>query len=110
MNREVTMSPQLKLPNKTIFISANSKEPIQERLENPDFTSMQKFVGGWVETFVFRYQNQVATMVCNEEGLIRGLPRNQRATELVAEWARKYGLKHPQVIVGNVIVLLGFHV
>lgn len=42
---------------------------------------MQKAVGGWIEA-VYPFDDNVA-IICNEEGLITGLPLNRQITETI---------------------------
>lgn len=57
---------------------------------------MQEIVGGWIQVVSFPNGDQ---LVCNEEGKLKGLPVNKKATEL---WKSHYG--NTDIIVGNVII------
>lgn len=48
--------------------------PYEKEIEN-DLHAMQEIVGGLIEP-IYPYQDRVA-LVCNEEGIIRGLPFNR---------------------------------
>ena len=44
-----------------------------------ELEDMQKTVGGWIEA-VYPYDDEVA-IICNEEGLLMGLPLNRKITD-----------------------------
>lgn len=44
------------------------------------FKTLQVFVGGMVELHVVRESGKLVDVVCNEEGLLQGLPFNELAT------------------------------
>ena len=46
---------------------------------NDNLESMQEAVGGWIEA-VYPYDDEVA-IICNEEGLLMGLPLNRKITD-----------------------------
>lgn len=67
----------------------------------------QQLVEGYVEVVPLfnKYLGQSCTVLCNEEGKLNGLPRNNRAT---LEWYKcTVGIDNPDFLVGNVLVLLG---
>jgi len=63
---------------------------------------LQAAVGGWIERVKIAYDYELADMIVNEEGKLRDLPLNRKATELY--WN---GRASTDPIVGDVVVLLG---
>ena len=51
----------------------------REAVIGNELEDMQKTVGGWIEA-VYPYDDEVA-IVCNEEGLLMGLPLNRKITD-----------------------------
>ena len=51
----------------------------REAVIGHELEDMQKTVGGWIEA-VYPYDDEVA-IVCNEEGLLMGLPLNRKITD-----------------------------
>lgn len=70
----------------------------------PDLEDMQAHVGGWLELLPrwSTYAGKPAVAFCNEEGLLKNLPVNVRATEM---WCAQFS--SGSVLRGNVIVLSG---
>lgn len=69
-----------------------------EEINNPTLEQLQEAVGGYIEYVPIRegliYGSNY--MYCNEEGKLKGLEYNERATKLI---------DFDDVIVGNVIVM-----
>lgn len=63
----------------------------EQVVELSNLLDAQEAVGGYIELVPFTNHNR--TVICNEEGILRGLPHNQKASELVG-----YGL------VGTVLI------
>jgi len=64
---------------------------------------MQRLVGGWIEPVRFNHLKTKFVMVVNEEGRLRNLPVNVRATYLVNKVANT--LDNPQmVLVGDTFI------
>lgn len=51
----------------------------REAVIGKELEDMQKTVGGWIEA-VYPYDDEVA-IICNEEGLLMGLPLNRKITD-----------------------------
>ena len=65
--------------------------------KKPTLEEMQGWVDGFIAPVSIRYKGRAATMVVNEDGLVRGLPVNPQASELAGF-----------TIVGDAFVLLGW--
>lgn len=73
----------------------------QVRIGSPDrLEDFQKIVGGDIETVHVRDGRDGAIMVANEEGLLRGLPRNVLAERFLTEHVGPLR----QQIVGDVFI------
>lgn len=59
----------------------------------------QKLVGGYVELVPLKHRKQ---LICNEEGIILGMPYNAKATEVLRE---NYG-PHAQHLYGDIILCM----
>jgi hypothetical protein len=62
--------------------------------------AMQQAVGGYIE-IVYKAPGK-PWGVCNEEGKLKGLPYNEKATQL---WYEACGFVHADHLVGDIIVL-----
>lgn len=72
----------------------------------PTLETLQHNVGGWLELLPrwSKYDGNKAIAFCDEEGLLKNLPVNKRATEMwKAQFASAVALR------GTVIVLSGVH-
>jgi hypothetical protein len=80
-----------------LHIKANGTETVVHPTNGVEFSleELQNFVGGYIE-LVFTKENK--EMYVNEEGLLKNLPLNDKATYLLAH---RYGL---QGIHGDVII------
>lgn len=95
------------LPSKAVFIAADEMTPITETNTKPEFEDVQKFCGGYVETFPIDYYGRKGIALCNDEGDLRGLLINTRVSALVLAEANKRRTSC-QSIYGNVVIYLGF--
>lgn len=106
----MTVPPKKYKPRPCLIIPADSGLPIRvEQAQSCDLASLQKLVGGNIE-FVSISRSRVreleaqhgvklggAQLYANEEGLLQGLPVNERATALVEG--------HTMPIVGDCFVM-----
>lgn len=90
------------------WIHSDIENPVAtEKAESaPDLDTMQEFVGGIIEVVHVLFLDQRTQMIVNEEGLLKHLPFNIRATSLyhLASIHQRGEFPH-QPIVGNAIVL-----
>jgi hypothetical protein len=83
----------------TIYQTDGTKTVTEhEAADRPSLEELQKAVGGYIEP-VDRFLKEGTQAYANEEGLLRGLPRNAAAT-IAVKW--------PYPIVGPVVVIEGF--
>lgn len=54
---------------------------VEEVLQKMDLAQMQAFVGGYIEMVPTKIPHR--SLIVNEEGLLKELPHNPKATELV---------------------------
>ena len=75
----------------------------------PELEWMQGIVGGYIERVHVHYKGKPTWMIVNEEGLLKGLPINQKATDIYLTHARIQGMEvlPGACIVGAVIILEG---
>jgi len=69
---------------------------VMEGTGKSKFPQIQKFVGGYVEMLVIKVDGKRAQLCINEEGLLRRLPPNPRASAIAGK-----------LIVGNAVLLTG---
>jgi Domain of unknown function (DUF3846) len=74
-----------------------------ERLYPYDWEALRELLGGWIETIGGQYEGANWTAMCDEEGGLKGLPRNAMASALAREIGWRFG-SHG-VLVGRVIFL-----
>lgn len=60
----------------------------------PDLELLQKLVEGFIETVPTKYPGGDSLLICNEEGLLRGMPKNEIATKV----SKAYALMGPAVL------------
>lgn len=79
------------------------KEPVLTK--KLSLEKAQELVGGYVEVVPMfnKYLGKSCVVLCNEEGKIRGLDRNNRAT---LEWIKCTG-PITDCLVGSVVVIMG---
>jgi hypothetical protein len=83
-----------------IVIPHDEMAPLEERTFNglPDY---QSAVGGWIEAILLHKPSM--TLFVNEEGKIRGLPRNSRAT--VLWWLLTPAARQLDFVVGDAVLV-----
>jgi hypothetical protein len=89
-----------------MFVIPPSGEIVVTELETvPPIEELQKAVGGYIETVPYftKYKDKQCVAFCNEEGKLKGLPYNSRATN---DWGRNTPLSD-DVLVGPVVILTG---
>ena len=69
----------------------------------PTLEELQAAVGGYIEVLQIRWLGRPGLMVLDEQGKLKGKPVNFKADEI----ARTAGLATWDVIVGDVVVLVG---
>ena len=74
---------------------------IKRETERPSLEDMQEFVGGRIELV---YLSNGDHLVINEEGLVDGLPINQKATNI---WWNDLGLDRSGIDIQRVPPLVG---
>ena len=77
---------------KIIQVDGTEKDVNKEKLT---LEYMQEVVGGYIEIVTFPDRTM---LICNEEGRLKGLPINKRASEI---WYIQFGT--PEPICGNII-------
>jgi len=88
----------------TIIPADNDKKVfVQETKRPPSLTQLQKLVGGYLEQVPHfeQYMTKRCTVYCNEEGKIRNLPSNERATKA---WWLTMGVAH-DYLCGDVAIV-----
>lgn len=73
----------------------------------PELESLQRYVGGWIEKVPAfdNYEGKMCIVLCNEEGKLKQLPINVKATEL---WSKANGgVRLGDVLVGTVLIITG---
>ena len=75
-------------------------------LRQPTLQELQKAVGGYIEVLYIRWMDRPAMMVLDEEGKLahKRYPVNAKATHTAQATA---GIAGDDVIVGNVVILVG---
>lgn len=68
---------------KVLYVPANIAEPMEVREIEPTLDGMKALVGGWLE--VVGLTNPVGTLYLDEEGKLKRLPFNQRATAIAQQ-------------------------
>lgn len=59
---------------------------LQSLDELPPLEELQRLVGGYIEYVPGKKNGQVVTVIVNEEGKLRGLPFNPRATKIYRDF------------------------
>ena len=83
-----------------ILIPQNEALPLEAR-QLDGLTDYQTAVGGWVEAI--HIEKPSMTLFVNEEGKVRGLPRNSRATALW--WLLSPSVRRMDMIVGEAVLI-----
>tara|TARA_R100001163_G_C4870421_1_gene72466 strand:- start:40 stop:324 length:285 start_codon:yes stop_codon:yes gene_type:complete len=89
---------------KYLIIDTDGEETHVESKEKPDLKEMQEMVGGYIEIVKCKYNDEWKTMILNEEGKLRNLDLNTKATEMYSN----NGIGIPDVIVGTAILFKNF--
>jgi hypothetical protein len=70
----------------------------------PTLEELQKAVGGYIEVLCIRWLDRPAMLILDEDGKMKGYPRNSKATHTALATA---GIAPTDFIVGDVVVLCG---
>ncbi len=84
----------------TLIKSNGDKTVVEDAMGEPSLSWLQSQVGGWIE--IVRLGDD--QMIVNEEGKLKGLPVNQRATAMFRSHRATSDL-----IVGDVVLLTAEH-
>jgi len=84
----------------TVFEAGKSEGYIQSYPDSPSLKDMQDLVGGYIQLVPL---SDSEYMVCNEEGLIKKLPVNDMANEILQIQNPYYAMYN--VIVGDVFII-----
>lgn len=101
---ELDEAPELReqLRINSIVIPADNEQVLRQgELLAASLEDYQQLVGGYVEAVPL--VQPPARMYCNEEGKLRELPVNQRATMLL--WVHNQAFRHQDVIVGDAFLV-----
>ena len=86
-----------------VYISATGEVVRIDQPTRLDLRLLQTLVGGYIEHVGgIKYEGHDCYMWCNEEGKLKGLPINTKATEI---FQKAHG--PVDVIVGDVVVVIG---
>ena len=89
------------------IIKTNGEVISTEITKSPGFEAFQKIVGGNIELIggFETYEGKPAGLaLCNEEGKLKGLPINQKATRA---WRDALGFDPGDILVGDVVIITG---
>jgi hypothetical protein len=89
------------MAQRIVIIHPDGREELWTQTALPNLAEMQKIVGGYIELVrVLRQdiedRNEYTNIIVNDEGLLNGLPRNQRATDLYLANVRRQFPDHPE--------------
>ena len=90
-----------------LVIDTDGEETHVESKEKPTLGEMQKAVGGYIEVVHCLYKDKEKQMIINEEGKLRDLELNEKATEMFWDFLRVKELKIDN-IVGKAMILKNF--
>jgi len=90
-----------------LIIDTDGEETHVESKEKPTLGEMQKAVGGYIEVVHCLYKDKEKQMIINEEGKLRDLELNEKATEMFWDFLRVKELKIDN-IVGKAMILKNF--
>jgi anthranilate/para-aminobenzoate synthase component II len=79
------------------------KEPFKGK--EPKYEDLSKAVGGFIERVQLLYNGKSHNAFANEEGLLKGLPYNARATAMYADHWKKKHIPVDAHIVGDVVMI-----
>ena len=88
-----------------LIIDTDGEETHVESKEKPTLGEMQKAVGGYIEVVRCLYKDKEKQMIINEEGKLRDLELNEKATEMF--WYFLAGMRIDN-IVGKAMILKNF--
>ena len=88
-----------------LIIDTDGEETYVESKEKPDLKEMQETVGGYIEVVACRYENGRKPMIINEEGKVKSLKLNSKATEMYLDL---HDVK--DYIVGKAIIFKNFEI
>lgn len=87
---------------KGLVVPADTEQPLELR-QFDDFTEYQRAVDGTFD--VIELTNPESSLYLNDEGKLKGLPANFRATLLL--WAHNSAFRHRDFTCGDVVLLGG---
>lgn len=87
----------MKKGNFALFIPVEGE--IERTASKPTLSRMQEYVEGYIQPVHGRHEGRAATLLVNEEGTLKRMLVNLRATAIAG-----------QVIVGPAVVLVGYRV
>ena len=90
-----------------LIIDTDGEETHVESKQKPTLGEMQKAVEGYIEVVHCLYKDKEKQMIINEEGKLRDLELNQKATEMFWDFLRVKELKIDN-IVGKAMILKNF--
>ena len=90
-----------------LIIDTDGEETHIKSKEKPTLGEMQKAVGGYIEVVRCLYKDKEKQMIINEEGKLRDLELNEKATEMFWDFLRVKELKIDN-IVGKAMILKNF--
>ena len=97
-----------------IKITSRGEISKEEITSPPSLKFLQSSVGGFIESVPFfgkvvlgEDQSLRCRAFCNEEGKIRGLPYNEKATHLWYESMGETYESYPDILVGDVVIICG---
>ena len=88
-----------------LIIDTDGEETHVTADEKPDLYKMQEMVGGNIELVACRYGNGTKAMIINEEGKLKNLDVNSKASEMYLDL---HDVK--DLIVGKAIVFKNFEI
>lgn len=90
----------------TLVIIRADGEESEEPVRPNDLTRFQQAVGGYIETVPYfqTYKGRRCWALCNEEGKLKGLPVNIKATRLWFEQLPGVEQMEPFSVAGDVLV------
>jgi hypothetical protein len=105
----VLQAGEATVKGKLTIVHPDGRFEDEQLISAPSLARLQAIVGGFIEKVPdFEVINGVrCEVLCNEEGKLRGLPRNPVATSLWAEAAGIAPGRMPDELVGAVVILTG---
>lgn len=88
------------------YLSADGTKRIEAADTVPDYSACERFLEGDRELVWVMFNGKRTCMLVNENGIARGLPINEEATEIYRTWPRQQGMNvDGRHIHGNAVVL-----